>query len=174
MQSQSVTPGDHHDHHFAFHDTREHKLTCCSKYDSIRGSFSALFPEWETYPKCFQMHGIVPDKPWLLLVWEAHESATIQVDGFPVQRNGNYAALLHRWNGCRSLQPTQKSLLLHGPSRTLYKDHYPGDLCRVYNRRCHERKHLQYSASCIGSSLLKARCIFGSTIRELLTTCVTF
>lgn len=106
MQSQSVTPGDHH---FAFHDTREHKLTCCSNYDSIRGSFSALFPDWETYPKCFQMHGIVPDKPWLPLVWEAHDSATIQVDGFPVQRNGNYAALLHRWNGCRSLQPRRVS-----------------------------------------------------------------
>ena len=86
-------------------DTREHKLTSCSKYDHVRGSFSALFQEWEVFPKCFQIHGIVPANPWLPLVWEALlDCGAVEVDRFSV---------------CRQMEPfqipaTQKIHLLLG------------------------------------------------------------
>eukprot|EP00438_Fugacium_kawagutii_P020260 Skav218155 [mRNA] locus=scaffold4591:37336:49156:+ [translate_table: standard] len=52
-------------------NTRQHKYTVCSQYDSARARALDLFEEWDSYPTCFQTHGIVPLNPWLPTVWEA-------------------------------------------------------------------------------------------------------
>ena len=52
-------------------DNRLHRYTECSKYDTVRAEHCALFEDWDELPACFRSHGLVPQNPWQVLVWEA-------------------------------------------------------------------------------------------------------
>ena len=52
-------------------DTRMHRYTVCSRYDAIRSHHAKLFAEWDEFPTCFKIGGLVPRNPWENLVWEA-------------------------------------------------------------------------------------------------------
>ena len=52
-------------------DTRLHKYETCCKYDTVRAKHAALFTDWQTFPDCFKLHGLVPENPWQEIVWEA-------------------------------------------------------------------------------------------------------
>ncbi len=45
-------------------DTVMHKYTECSRFDLILGAQLELFHDWNSLPRSFQLHGLVPDNPW--------------------------------------------------------------------------------------------------------------
>ena len=51
--------------------TRSHKFEQCVCYSDIRQKFPQLFDRWAEYPDCFREHGLIPENPWLVLLWEA-------------------------------------------------------------------------------------------------------
>lgn len=69
-------------------NTRLHKYTECSSFDSVRAGHITLFSEWDSYPPCFQMHGLVPLNPWLPLVWEALILLPSQLTDFQFEPQG--------------------------------------------------------------------------------------
>ena len=52
-------------------DTLQHRYRSCPTYQHIRETHSNLMRVWDTLPVSFQLHGLVPQNPWQLLLWEA-------------------------------------------------------------------------------------------------------
>ena len=69
--------------------TRQHKYADCVKYADIRNEHADLFASWESYPRCFQQYGLVPENPWQLLVWEALQSLPDCTNTFLFEPSGN-------------------------------------------------------------------------------------
>eukprot|EP00435_Cladocopium_sp_Y103_P045090 s956_g12.t2 len=69
--------------------TREHKITCCSRYDSERAEHRALFRDWDQLPDCFRFQGLVPDNPWITLVWEALITLPSRLTEFRFEATGS-------------------------------------------------------------------------------------
>ena len=52
-------------------DTREHRYTCCTKYQDVRSSHIDIVQQWSSLPSSFRQFGLVSGNPWRLLLWEA-------------------------------------------------------------------------------------------------------
>ena len=68
--------------------TRGHKYADCSKYSDIRRNYPTLCEEWGAFPECVQQHGLLPENPWQLLVWEALHSLPDTTSDFRFQPVG--------------------------------------------------------------------------------------
>eukprot|EP00438_Fugacium_kawagutii_P024523 Skav231374 [mRNA] locus=scaffold1586:776664:778895:+ [translate_table: standard] len=70
-------------------DTKEHRYTVCSHYDTVRGAHQELFSCWDELPRSFQLAGLVPQNPWTLLVWEALISLPDQLQNYAFSPSGH-------------------------------------------------------------------------------------
>ena len=69
-------------------DSREHRYTVCSKYDSVRAEHQDLFAIWDELPVCFKLQGLVPANPWQELLWEAYQALPNLANQYELQPTG--------------------------------------------------------------------------------------
>ena len=69
-------------------DTREHRYTCCSKYQDVRLQRQEIVQQWPSFPSSFRQFGLVSENRWRVLLWEAFISLPCQITNWSCKPTG--------------------------------------------------------------------------------------